>query len=191
MHRSNFILGLFTAVPFAALAHAGLPNFRDGKAFKIIAGEGRYHGSITLKGVNQNVLHVKISGKDTNGDLAIFEQTSLSPGRGTPLHVHPKQDEIFYVLDGEYGFMTGNDKYKLRTGDSIFLPRQVPHSWIQLSEQGKMIVTLQPAGKLEEFFMTMAALKKEPDQAEIARIFSENEMSVVGPPAKVSDFENV
>ncbi|RYF84381.1 MAG: cupin domain-containing protein [Chitinophagaceae bacterium] len=138
MKRSNFIVSLLTAAPLTALAHSTLNKPRDGKGFKIKSGEGRYHGSIKLKGVNQNLIDVKVSGKDTDGDLAIFEQTSLSPGRGTPLHVHLKQDEIFYVLEGEYGFALGNEKFRLKKGESVFLPRQVPHSWIQLSERGKM-----------------------------------------------------
>ncbi|GAB3940517.1 hypothetical protein GCM10028805_02440 [Spirosoma harenae] len=159
--------------------------FRADKGFKIKAGEGRKHGHIKLKGVNANVLDVKISGSDTNGDLAIFEQTSLSPGRGTPLHVHPAQDEIFYVLEGSYAFQVGDAKYQLTVGDSIFLPRQVPHAWTQLAEKGKMIVVLQPAGKLEDFFVTMAAMDHEPTKEEIATVFSKNEMQVVGPPLKV------
>ena len=188
MKRSNFILSLVTAAPLAALAKDNSKTWREEKGFVIKAGDGRYHGNITLKGVNKNVLSVKVSGRDTDGDLAIFEQTSLSQGRGTPLHVHPKQDEIFFVEEGEYGFQVGNDKYSLKTGDSIFLPRNIPHSWIQLSEKGKMIVTLQPAGKLEEFFVTMAALKQDPTPAEIAKIFADHEMQVVGPPVKVTDF---
>ena len=48
-----------------------------------------------------------------------------------------------------------------------------------------MIVTVQPAGKLEDFFVTMAALNREPDKEEIAKIFSKNEMRVVGPPLKL------
>ncbi|MBO0933266.1 cupin domain-containing protein [Fibrella sp. HMF5036] len=155
---------------------------REKKGFKVTVGEGRYHGPIQLKGVNANILAVKVSGKDTNGDLAIFEQTSLSPGRGTPMHVHPYQDEVFTVIDGEYAFQIGDDKYRLKTGETIFLPRQVPHSWIQLSERGKMMVTMQPAGKLEDFFVAMAALKAPPTAAEMAAIFAQNDMKVVGPP---------
>lgn len=191
MNRINFIVSLLSAAPLAALAQLKTKYLRDKKGFKAKAGEGRYHGNIRLKGVNQNVLDVKVSGKDTDGDLAIFEQTSLSVGRGTPLHVHPKLDEVFYVLEGAYGFLVGSDRYKLKAGESIFLPREVPHSWIQLSEHGKMAVTLQPAGKLEEFFVTMAAFKKEPTPEEIAKVFADHEMMVVGPPAKAAEFENL
>ncbi|MCB2410295.1 cupin domain-containing protein [Hymenobacter lucidus] len=186
MQRRTFIRTSLAALPLAA-TFPTRPQLasRPAKGFKIPAGEGRYHGHMQLKGVNQNVLDVKVSGKDTNGDLAIFEQTSLSPGRGTPLHIHPHQDEIFTVLDGEYAFQVGEDKHRLRTGDSIFLPRQVPHAWTQVSARGKMQVTLQPAGKLEEFFVTMAALKTEPTPAEVARLFAAHDMSVVGPPLKI------
>jgi quercetin dioxygenase-like cupin family protein len=185
MQRRKFIFTSLAALPVAASATALPGAERTVKGFKIPAGEGRLHGHIQLKGVNQNILDVKVSGKDTNGDLAIFEQTSLSPGRGTPLHVHPNQDEIFSVLDGEYAFLVGDDRYRLKTGDSIFLPRQVPHAWTQVSARGKMQVTLQPAGKLEEFFVTMAALKTEPTEQEVARIFAAHDMKVLGPPLKI------
>ena len=158
---------------------------RTDKGFKIGAGEGRIHGHINLKGVNTNILDVKVSGSDTCGDLAMFEQTSLSQGKGTPLHIHHAQDEIFYVIEGSYKFQLGDDIYDLTIGDSIFLPRKVPHAWTQASEKGKMIVILQPAGKLENFFVSMAALDHEPSQQEISKIFSDNDMQVVGPPLRI------
>jgi quercetin dioxygenase-like cupin family protein len=188
MKRNRFLavmLGL-TVAPYAI----GVNNQREDlpmkKGFKINAGEGRIHGHMVLKGVNSNILDLKLSGKDTNGDLAIFEQTSISQGRGTPLHVHHFQDEVFYVVDGEYYFQVGEDKYHLNIGDSIFLPRKVPHAWTQVSEKGKMTVTFQPAGKMEEFFVTMAGLKEEPTAAQIAQIFIDNDMQVVGPPLKIT-----
>jgi hypothetical protein len=50
----------------------------------------------------------------------------------------------------------------LTAGGSIFLPRKVPHASIKVSEKGKMIVIMQPAGKLENFFVAVAVLKKNP-----------------------------
>src|SRR5689334_6876601 len=95
MQRRQFICTTLAALPMAAVAGPSVSVAETGQGFKASAGEGRRHGHILLKGVNQNILDVKVSGHDTNGALAIFEQTSLSPGRGTPLHVHPGQDEIF------------------------------------------------------------------------------------------------
>ncbi|AIZ65078.1 cupin [Hymenobacter sp. DG25B] len=180
MKRRKFILASAAGLPFLTTGFAWGQN--RAKGFKAKAGEGRLHGHILLKGVNANLIDVKVSGKDTNGALAIFEQTSQSQGRGTPLHVHPLQDEVFYVLEGNYFFQVGEDKFRLAAGDSIFLPRKVPHSWIQLSERGKMTVTLQPAGKLEEFFVAMAALDHTPTAEELARLFAAHEMQVLGPP---------
>lgn len=187
MKRKGFIAALlaFSTIPLWAFSFTEKLTQRKDKGFKISAGEGRLHGHLKLKGVNSNILDVKISGKDTDGDLAIFEQTSLSQGRGTPLHIHNSQDEIFYIIEGEYYFQVGDERYHMTAGDNIFLPRKVPHAWTQKSEKGKMNVLLQPAGKLEEFFVTMAALDHEPTPKEIAKIFAENEMQVVGPPLKL------
>lgn len=185
MKRRKFVQAGLIGVPFATTVKLQMIEDRASKGFKIKSGEGRYHGHIQLKGVNANILDVKISGKDTNGDLAVFEQTSLSPKRGTPLHVHPNQDEMFHVQEGEYRFLVGQDQHQLQAGDSIFLPRKVPHAWTQISEKGRMTVILQPAGQLEEFFVTMAALEKEPTKEEIAKIFADHDMLVVGPPLRV------
>jgi quercetin dioxygenase-like cupin family protein len=186
MKRGTFILSAIALFPLSIFGKIKTNIFmRTDKGFKIGAGEGRLHGHINLKGVNTNILDVKVSGSDTDGDLAIFEQTSLSQGKGTPLHVHHAQDEIFYVIEGSYKFQIGDDLYDLTIGDSIFLPRQVPHAWTQASEKGKMTVIVQPAGKLENFFLTMAALDHEPGQQEISKIFSENDMQVIGPPLKI------
>lgn len=188
MKRNKFIAAIITlaTAPFIAIAKGKRIFLRNGEGFKIQAGEGRIHGHIKLKGVNSNVLDVKISGSDTDGDLAVFEQTSLSQGKGTPLHLHHTQDEIFYVIEGEYYFQVGDKKFSLAKGDSIFLPRKVPHAWTQVSATGKMTVIMQPAGKLENFFVTVAALDHEPTPKEMEKIFADNEMQVVGPPLKIN-----
>ncbi len=187
MKRATFLASVISLAltPHFALSEMLKKNKRMNKGFKITAGEGRIHGHIQLKGVNSNMLDVKISGLDTDGELAIFEQTSLSQGRGTPLHIHHTQDEIFYVLEGAYYFQVGDEKYNLTIGDSIFLPREVPHAWTQVSEKGKMTVVVQPAGKLERFFLTMSALDHEPTPIEIEKIFADNEMQIVGPPLTI------
>ena len=188
MERKKFITALLgvSAAPLAFGIRNEKPSASERVSFKTDAGEGRIHGHIRLKGVNSNIVDLKVSGRDTNGDLAIFEQTSISQGRGTPLHVHYFQDEIFYIIDGEFYFRVGDSNHRLATGDCIFLPRNVPHAWTQISEKGKMTMTFQPAGKMEEFFLTIAGLKDEPSAEDIARVFTENDMKIVGPPLKIT-----
>jgi quercetin dioxygenase-like cupin family protein len=117
--------------------------------------------------------------------MAIFEQTSLSQGKGTPLHIHHTQDEVFYVLEGEYFFKVGDDKYHLSAGDSIFMQMKVPHAWTQMSEKGKMTVVFQPAGKMENFFVSLARLDHEPNHDELVKLFADNGMQISGPPLKI------
>ena len=186
MERTKFIASIIGIFATPSLAFSEFKKkLRQEKGFKVKEGEGRFHGHIKLKGVNSNVLDVKISGKDTDGGLAIFQQTSLSQGRGTPLHIHPFQDEVFYVIEGSYYFQVGDDKFSLTTGENIFLPRNVPHAWTQVSEKGKMNVMFQPAGKLEEFFVALSNLDHEPIPQEMAKLFLDHEMKIVGPPLKI------
>lgn len=95
--------------------------------------------------VSTKMYYVKVSGKGTAGRLAIFEQTSLSQGKGTPLHNHNAQDEIFYVLKGGYYFKVGEDKYYLKVGTIFFWAVKGPHAWAQVSAKGTMAVILQHA----------------------------------------------
>ena len=187
MKRDKFFVALFVAVmmPFQIFATVKKIKMGNGKGFKVKSGEGRLHGHIKLKGVNANILDLKISGQDADGGIAIFEQTSISQGMGTPLHVHHCQNEIFYVLDGEYIFKVGEDIFNLSQGECIFLPQKIPHCWTQVSKKGKMEVIFQPAGKMENFFLTVAALDHEPTKEEMAKIFSDNEMEIVGPGLKL------
>ncbi len=187
MKRNSFIstVMILAATPLLSYTPNRSHFPTNGKGFKIKAGEGRIHGHIKLKGVNRNILDLKVSGSDTDGGFAVFEQTSISQGMGTPLHVHHFQNEMFYVLEGSYKFKVGEDEFELNTGDSIFLPEKVPHAWTQTSKKGKMTVIFQPAGKIEDFFVTVAALDHEPSKSEMAKIFLDNEMEIVGPTLKV------
>nr|MCU0335277.1 cupin [Chitinophagaceae bacterium] len=63
-----------------------------------------------------------------------------------------------------------------------FLPRGVPHTWLQLTDLGRLIYLLQPAGQMEEFFKAMDKLQGPPDPAEAQRIHEAHGMKIVGPP---------
>ena len=177
------------AIPSVSFSQLKRSVFRNGEGFKVKSGEGRIHGHLELRGSLSSIIDVKISGKDTNGGLAIFEQTSISQGRGWPLHVHPLQDKTVYITEGEYLFMIGDEKHRLNPGDFIFVPRKVPHAWTQLSETGKATLTLQPAGKLESLFVALAALTHDPTPTEMNKIFSDHEMEIVGPGLRIEEPE--
>ena len=109
MKRNKFILSLFAslAIPLVSFSKLTRSLLRNDKGFKVKAGEGRIHGHIEMRGSLSSIIDVKISGKDTDGDLAIFEQTGVLQGRGWPMHIHHFQDKTFHVTEGEYLFMVG------------------------------------------------------------------------------------
>ncbi|MBK6643374.1 MAG: cupin domain-containing protein [Bacteroidetes bacterium] len=183
MKRGTFILSALAMLPlslFATIKNKFLS--RTEKGFKVSAGEARFGEHFKMKGITLNTLDIKISGSDTENDLAVFEQTGLTPNGGPPLHIHPFQDEWFYVIEGEYLFQVGNERYKIKIGDTIFLPRNVQHAFIQLTEKGKMIVSYLPAGKMEAFFKVTDKWTSPQTKEEIVKVFAEHDMKVVGEP---------
>jgi hypothetical protein len=105
MKRKNFLLTLLAAMPSAVFTQMKYNNnLRTNKGFKVESNEARFGVHFKMKGVTVNTLDIKISGKDTNGELAVFEQTGLTPNGGPPLHIHPFQDEWFMWLKGNICF---------------------------------------------------------------------------------------
>jgi quercetin dioxygenase-like cupin family protein len=69
---------------------------------------------------------IKVTAKDTGGQLAVVEVTE-PPGAQAPLHVHHREDEAFWVLDGEVTFEVGDTTFEATSGDFAFGPRDIPH----------------------------------------------------------------
>jgi quercetin dioxygenase-like cupin family protein len=185
MKRKKFILTTLAILPLTSFAKLTSKIMtRTNIGFKVNSGEARYGTHYNMKGVTLNVLDIKISSKDTDGDLAVFEQKGFTPKGGPPLHIHLYQDEFFYIIEGEYLFQVADAKYQMKAGDTIFLPRNVPHAFVQLTEKGKVIVSYMPAGKMEEFFKTTDAWTSPPTLKEIEKAFEDHDMKVLGPPLK-------
>jgi len=185
MKRRIFIAAVIAAIPFLSFTKIKLKNIMGtDKGFKVNAGEDRFGEHSKMMGVTANILDVKVSSQDTDGQLTVFEQTGLTPKGGPPLHIHPYQDEMFYVIEGEYKFQVGEDKYQMNPGDTIFLPRNVPHAFIQITDKARMVLSFQPSGKMEEFFRKTAEWTSPPSKEEIEKVFEEHEMKIVGPPLK-------
>ena len=90
------------------------------------------------------------TGEDTNGKYALWEAI-VPPGGGPPPHVHSREEEGFYILEGEITGWIGDQSIHGTTGTLIFAPRGVPHSFEIHSNQVRMLILLTPAG-LEEYF---------------------------------------
>ena len=90
------------------------------------------------------------TGEETQGKFALIEAVSRK-GNDPPPHTHHREDEIFYVLEGEVVVSVGDRTIKGTPGTIIFLPRNVRHSFTIESERARMLILVTPAG-LEGWF---------------------------------------
>jgi len=157
---------------------------RAGKGVRVGAQEDRFGEELLIMGGR---FDLKVSGRDTGGDLCIYDTFRESKG-GPALHRHHFQDEWFYVIRGEFIVQVGDETLSLHPGDSALAPRKIPHAFTKISEEeGQMLVLFQPAGSMEDFFKQMSKLGKEilPNQEVVMKqLFVDHGMEVVGPPLK-------
>lgn len=90
--------------------------------------------------------------EDTNGKYALWE-TIVPPGGGPPPHVHSREEEGFYILEGEITFVIGDQRLIATTGMSANMPVGTPHSFKNESgKPAKMLILVAPAGLEKMFF---------------------------------------
>ncbi len=126
----------------------------------------------------------KVSTEDSHGSLVVVEVTNHARG-GVPRHIHYEQDEWFYVVEGEYLLEVGQERFRLKPGDSAFGPRKVPHVWAFVGDQlGRLIFTATPAGQLEAFFRATSTREHAPLPQDPA-LFRAYGLELVGPPLAI------
>ncbi|HWB95985.1 MAG TPA: cupin domain-containing protein, partial [Bryobacteraceae bacterium] len=123
----------------------------------------------------------KLTGAQTGGNLAILESIT-PPGGGPPYHVHHREEEGFYVLEGEFLFEIGDRRIHAKPGDFLLAPRDIPHCFQNVGQTtGRKLVIVQPSG-LELFFADIAAVAGPPDPAKMVPIFHQYGLELLGPP---------
>jgi mannose-6-phosphate isomerase-like protein (cupin superfamily) len=102
--------------------------------------------------VLRELVTYKVPSRRTGGAYALFEATA-QPGTGPPPHVHHREDEAFYVLEGEYEFLLGGDALRAGAGSLLYVPKGTLHAHKNVGEGvGRMLVTQTPGGLYELFF---------------------------------------
>jgi quercetin dioxygenase-like cupin family protein len=108
--------------------------------------------------------------KDTNGAFSLIEGTVL-PGNEPPPHVHEREDELLYVLEGVFDVYVGEEAFRVETGECIFLPRSRPHTFLVRSRQLRTLCLLTPGG-FEGYFRGMSSpahsLESPPEESNYA-----------------------
>nr|ADN16886.1 Cupin 2 conserved barrel domain protein [Gloeothece verrucosa PCC 7822] len=95
---------------------------------------------------------LKLQGKDSGGAYSIFEDF-IPPGVGTPLHIHTREEEFWYVLEGQLTWNVGDKLFQATQGDFINTPRGVPHRFQNSGNKpARMLLGYSPAG-FEQWFL--------------------------------------
>ncbi len=97
---------------------------------------------------------IKATAADTGGQMAIVEVTT-PPGFAAPLHVHHREDEAFWLLEGDATFEVGGTTIAAHAGDYLFGPRGIPHRFTVGSAGCRMLFILTPGG-FEDLVIAMS-----------------------------------
>jgi quercetin dioxygenase-like cupin family protein len=133
---------------------------------------------------------VKASARTTAGRVAVIEH--LAPrGTGSPLHVHHREDEWFYIVDGELTLWVGGQVITAPSGSFVYGPRDVPHTFTVSSDTARFLLVTEPAG-FEEFMRAFSEPATElvipppatepPDVQAMTRLAAEYGIEILGPP---------
>jgi mannose-6-phosphate isomerase-like protein (cupin superfamily) len=140
------------------------------------AGPQRERGA--LISVLGEIMEFKVIGAETGGSLCVVELTSF-PQNGPPPHIHHREDESFYVIDGQFSFLVDNRTIEADPGSFYRVPKGTLHTYQNIgTKPGRALVILTPAG-FEKFWVEMAdpvanlaGPSGPPDPETIARLIS-------------------
>jgi mannose-6-phosphate isomerase-like protein (cupin superfamily) len=117
-------------------------------------GVARGRGEVERLEFSGATIIVRASGSTTNGAFALFEE--VPPLVDTPLHVHEREDEYFFILEGEHVFQIGEETFQVGPGGFVAAPRGIPHAQRRVVPGvGRQLVLTVPAG-FEGFFRDLA-----------------------------------
>jgi quercetin dioxygenase-like cupin family protein len=122
---------------------------------------------------------------DSEGKLAslVLPVALRPPYRGAPRHVHHDVDEWIYILGGEFVAEVGDERIRLKAGDSLLLPMKIPHRWsIAQTPQAGAIHLYTPAGLMDTFFDPEPPGAKQPSWEEQKAIFEKHHVTLLGQP---------
>jgi mannose-6-phosphate isomerase-like protein (cupin superfamily) len=136
--------------------------------------------------------HVRLSGDQSGGAFSLTENLTRR-GNGSPVHVHDREDETFFVLDGELRVVVGQEEHAAGPGTIAVLPRRLRHAYVVTSATARFL-TLHTPGGFEQFAAEVGqpaqalTLPPEPagppDLAALAQTAARHGITILAPPPR-------
>ena len=109
-----------------------------------------------------------MDGRPSDGRFSLVEHPIDPRGMAAPLHLHTREDEYSFILEGQWGFWQGGNVAFAGPGDLVYKPRDVWHTfWNATDRPGRLLEIISPAG-FDQFFVELAALVNSGPVAEEA-----------------------
>ena len=99
-----------------------------------------------------DTMTVKATAAQTGGSMTALEVLA-APGGGPPPHVHANEDEAWYVLDGEFEILHGDETLRLTAGGFAFVPRGTVHRFENVGDKPSRVLIVFTPGGFEGFFL--------------------------------------
>jgi quercetin dioxygenase-like cupin family protein len=128
---------------------------------------------------------VRATSAMTNGAYGLIGSWEMPPGFTSPYHVHHREDESFYVVEGEMAFVVDGEWLKAGPGTYLFGPREIPHGFKVIGDKpARLLLWATPAG-FESFVLElsqpMSAQITEPDMAKLMQVAAKHNIDILGP----------
>jgi steroid delta-isomerase-like uncharacterized protein len=128
---------------------------------------------------------VRAKAETTNGGFGLVESWEMPPGFASPYHTHHREDESFYILEGEFAFVIDGKWQRVGPGAFLFGPREVPHGFKVVGDKpARMLLQATPGG-FEQFVIDlgqpMGAPIVLPDMSTMGETAARYGIDVLGP----------
>ena len=123
-----------------------------------------------------------LGGNDTKTNMSLVEE-DVPAGEGTPVHIHPTENEFFYFIQGTFKAVVDQDVMDVQAGDCVYVPAGSVHAWCNVGDTpGKLLFGFTPSAKgdkLTQVFKDLPTMDPE-------TLKNDYDLVIVGPPVTPS-----
>lgn len=166
-----------TIEPISNTTQAAFSNTREDAAFRFLGLPSQ----------------MRATAESTNGAFGLMEHWEMPVGFASPYHTHQREDESFYVLEGEIAFVCGGQWLKAGAGTFVYGPREVPHGFKVVGEHPARMLLMCAPGGFERFVLEQTTPIGEPpsppDMGKLMTLAAKYGIEIHGPlPEMPQDF---